>query len=402
MGKERLFRLPDEHRKLFGFFFVFRIIALAFGLIWLLFKISQGVDYTLGLYIWAGILFYTVAIYIKRHKVYALLLKNPIILELDVLISIALLLVYNAWDSPFYYYSISPVIPAAMMFRFRGAIYSSSLIAASQVISVFLHGGTVQEFFSLQHFPLLFGQITAYYTVGFMLIYPASLLDEVIRQRSIIKDKTEREAVSEERARLARELHDNLAQILSITKTKTSALHEELNGEKADQAFSVSQLIDHCLHDLRNAIFALRPENIELPLDQLLTDYCRRFPSQNGCKIDTYFNIDGINLSGEQKFEILRICQEALGNAVRHSRADTIKLEAAEENGKLLVCVDDCGVGFELGKVRKGVGLKSMHERALKLKADIKITSTLEAGTKVKLIVPLEAQEDGRVNPISS
>ncbi|WP_286678495.1 hypothetical protein, partial [Candidatus Aquicultor secundus] len=90
MGKERLFRLPDEHRKLFGFFFVFRIIALAFGLIWLLFKISQGVDYTLGLYIWAGILFYTVAIYIKRHKVYALLLKNPIILELDVLISIAL------------------------------------------------------------------------------------------------------------------------------------------------------------------------------------------------------------------------------------------------------------------------------------------------------------------------
>jgi len=236
----------------------------------------------------------------------------------------------------------------------------------------------------------------------FYLIYPASLLDEVIRQRSIIKDKTEREAVSEERARLARELHDNLAQILSITKTKTSALHEELNGEKADQAFSVSQLIDHCLHDLRNAIFALRPENIELPLDQLLTDYCRRFPSQNGCKIDTYFNIDGINLSGEQKFEILRICQEALGNAVRHSKSDTVKLEAAEENGKLLVCVDDCGVGFELGKVRKGVGLKSMHERALKLKADIKITSTLEAGTKVKLIVPLEAQEDGRVNPISS
>ena len=394
MGKERLFRLPDEHRKLFGFFFVFRIIALAFGLIWLLFKISQGVDYTLGLYIWAGILFYTVAIYIKRHKVYALLLKNPIILELDVLISIALLLVYNAWDSPFYYYSISPVIPAAMMFRFRGAIYSSSLIAASQVISVFLHGGTVQEFFSLQHFPLLFGQITAYYTVGFMLIYPASLLDEVIRQRSIIKEKTEKEAVSEERARLSRELHDNLAQILSITKTKTNTLYGELEGEKADQVFSVSQLINHGLHDLRNAIFALRPENIELPLDQLLTDYCRRFPSQNGCKINTYFNIDGINLSSEQKFEILRICQEALGNAVRHSRADAIKFEAAEENGKLLVCVEDCGNGFEFGKIRKGVGLKSMYERAEKIKANIEIISTLGAGTTVKLIVPLEDQGD--------
>ena len=171
MGKERLFRLPDEHRKLFGFFFVFRVIALAFGLIWLLFKISQGSDYTFGLFVWLGVLFYTVAIYTKRQEIYTLLLKNPVVLGLDVLISIALLLVYNAWDSPFYYYSISPVILAAMMFRFRGAIYSSSLIAASQVMSVFIHGGTVQEFFSLQHFPLLFGQITAYYTVGFMLLW---------------------------------------------------------------------------------------------------------------------------------------------------------------------------------------------------------------------------------------
>jgi len=392
MDKERLFRLPDEHRKLFGFFFVFRVIALAFGLIWLLFKISQGADYTLGLIIWLGILLYTVAIYIKRHKMYALLLKHPISFGFDIFVSIALLFVYSAWDSPFYYYSISPVIPAAMMFRFKGAIYSSSLLSLSQVASVFVHGATVNEFFSLGHFPLLLGQITAYYTVGFMLIYPAGLLDEVIRQRSIIKEKTEKEAVFEERARLSRELHDNLAQILSVTKSKTNTLHEELSGEKAKQAFEACKLIDHALHDLKNAIFALRPENIELELDQMLIEYCRRFPSPVSCKIDVNFNLDGIKLSAEQKFEILRICQEALGNAIRHSKADTIKLEALKENGKLLVCVDDCGAGFELGKIRKGVGLKSMNERAKKIKADIEITSALEAGTKVKLIVPLKDQ----------
>jgi len=390
MDRERLFQLPDEYRHLFQFFFVFRVIALAFGLIWLLFKISQGANYTFGLFIWLGILLYTIAIYIKRHEMYALLLKHPTSLGFDIFVSVALLFAYSAGDSPFYYYSISPVIPAAMMFRFKGAVYSSGILSLSQLASVFVHGATMNEFFSLGHFPLFLGQITAYFTVGFMLVYPAGLLDGVIRQRSIIKEKTEKEAVSEERARLARELHDNLAQLLSVTKSKTNTLYEELSGKMADQAFDACQLIDHALQDLKNAIFALRPENIELGLDQMLTDFCRRLPFPNGCKIDTYFNIDGVNLSGEQKFEILRICQEALGNSVRHSRSDTIKLEAIKENRKLLVYIEDRGTGFEAAKISKGVGLLSMRERAEKLKADIEIISALEAGTKVKLTVPLK------------
>jgi len=389
MHRGQLAQAPDEYRQLFQFFFVFRVIALAFGLIWILFKLSLGANYTLGLVIWVVVLLYTVVIYTKRRELYALLTRHAVYLGADIIISMILLMVYNAWDSPFYFYSISPVIPAGVMFRFKGAAYSSVLLTATQVVSIFVHGATLQGFFSLEHFPLFLGQITAYFTVGFMLIYPSDMIAEIVRQRSVIKEQAEREAISEERARLARELHDNLAQMLSAIKLKADALCEKLSARELDTVYQMRELVSATLRDLRNAIYALRPENIEQDLSRVLTHCCRRFSSATGCKIDTNFSIDGLPLSAEQKYEILRICQEALSNATRHSGAGMVRLEALEKSRELIITVEDSGDGFDPTSIQAGVGLLSMRERAEKLRGTLAIITAEGVGTKVKLSVPL-------------
>lgn len=185
---------PQEYGKLFQFFFAYRAIALAFAFIWLLFKIYSGQNNYAGLGIWLLILVYTLVIYVKRQALYRLVLNKPMILAADVLISALLMNVYSASSTPFFYYSVSPIIPAAVLFRFKGATLSSTVLTISHFVSVLTHEGSIMSFFAVDSFPLLSGQIFAYFTVGFLCIFPADMLREIAQQRVIIKEHKQREA----------------------------------------------------------------------------------------------------------------------------------------------------------------------------------------------------------------
>ncbi|MDQ3792491.1 MAG: ATP-binding protein, partial [Actinomycetota bacterium] len=94
-------------------------------------------------------------------------------------------------------------------------------------------------------------------------------------------------------------------------------------------------------------------------------------------------------LPGEASVELLRVLQEALANARRHSRATSVEVSLRAEGGALLAAVTDDGRGFDYSPARSGVGLSAMRERAEALGGDIEVESRPGEGTRVTVRVPL-------------
>lgn len=388
MGGIQISHILDEQQRIFRFTFILRVIGLLIALIQLLKDPTLIFNATVGITIWVSVLLYTVLLYARWQQVFNLIIRNAFFLAIDVMISALLLLLTKTLETPFYFYAYAPLISAAFFYRLRGALIVSSLLTICHASAHFINGGTI-DIFSSGQFGAFIGSVSAFMVIGPMLVYPGKLIVEVVKQQAIIKEKTEREAISEERARFARELHDNLAQLLTAIKIKANAVSKKASVIESDSANQLNTLISLAIQDLRNAIFALRPENTEKDICSMLTDYCRRSTAIYDCKIETYFNTDGLELGTEQKYEILCICQEAIANATRHAGVKTITLEVENNHEGLIISVKDTGVGFNPSEVDAGVGLFSMRERAEKLAGSLLINSAPNTGTQVKLSVPL-------------
>jgi len=205
-----------------------------------------------------------------------------------------------------------------------------------------------------------------------------------------LKKEAERAAVTEERGRLARELHD------SATQSLYSALLFSETGKKLiDQGdlesarhfqTRVTEVIYQALKEMRLLVFQL-----QLPLlDQEGLVGALKF------RLDTVEKRSGVDASLEvEKFQDLpseiilnlyRIALEALNNSLKHAQADSVQVKLSIENGQILLEVIDNGVGFDknVTKDKAGLGLKNMNTRAENLGGQLKIDSEPGKGTKVR------------------
>ncbi len=385
ISNERWAYASDQYEKLFKFLFIYRVIAIIYAFVWILFKAKYQIYLLNDLIVVFALAGYTTLAFFNRRKVFELLTDKPAFAGVDVLIGVGALLVSNSLNTPFYLYSLAPVIFVSIMYRFRGAFTSSVLMAIAQVISAFIHGISLGELLSVEHFPLLFGQIVSYFIIGYLCIYPADMVLEITRQRHLIKLQAEREATFEERARLARELHDNLTQLVTIMKAQATSLSENLKGDNKVKADEITGLTTVTLLDLRNAIFALRSENLDQDLGEMLECYCRRFSASTGCRVFVHCVVEDVGVSTEEKYEILRICQEALGNISHHANTTMARLTVEKDEGTLVIRIEDSGKGFDGNAIEVGVGLMSMRERAERLGANLEISSALDEGTRIVL-----------------
>jgi signal transduction histidine kinase len=197
-------------------------------------------------------------------------------------------------------------------------------------------------------------------------------------------------AALEERARLAREIHDGLAQDLWYAKLKQSRLAQlgHLEGESAQLSAEVESAIDAALAEARHAVTAMREGSGSGSLIDVLgrqvEDYADRFA------IRTDFSHDGahVEVGPRAEAEILRIVQEALTNARRHADATVVRVKLGEEDGVLHIVVSDNGRGFRPTEVAAGFGLDSMRQRARLIGAELLVDSEPSNGTRVELRVP--------------
>ncbi|MFH2039733.1 MAG: histidine kinase [Chloroflexota bacterium] len=218
-------------------------------------------------------------------------------------------------------------------------------------------------------------------------------LNSMAAQLEDLLQKREEIAISEERNRLARDLHDSAKQeahAASFHLGAAQALFHRNPKSAKDHLTKAENLVDSVREELAGLIHQLRPQSFDgTNFDETLNEYASEWALQTGIKA-TMMVEGSINLSMENRRVIYRIVQEALANVARHSSAGKVEIamDINENQGEL--CISDNGVGFDTQQPFDGIGLKSMHERAELLGGTFSISSELGKGTKILVIFPLE------------
>lgn len=198
-------------------------------------------------------------------------------------------------------------------------------------------------------------------------------------------------SIVEERNRLARELHDSVTQRLfgvALAAESASTLLERDREGAATELNRVSELARGAMEELRAVVFELRPGSLEAEgLATVLRKHVEVLRRVSGQRIEMYA-CDVPKLHPAVATQVLRIAQEALGNALRHASARRIEvtLEGIDDTFVLTVTDDGCGFDPSGPEVRgQRLGLTSMDERATELGATFTVTSAPGEGTTIRL-----------------
>ncbi len=206
-----------------------------------------------------------------------------------------------------------------------------------------------------------------------------------------LRESEAKHATQQERARLARDLHDSVSQAIFAAALKAEAL--EIAGEGDDTvgpaARQVSRLCKGALADLRTMLLELRGEGIEgVPMEQLLRQLAEATEGRTSARVELVLR-ERAALPRDVQTAFFRVAQEALNNVARHARATLIRVEADLSESRAELVVRDDGRGFEPREFGPGhLGLSTMRERAAEVGADLMLTSAPGAGACVTLRWP--------------
>jgi signal transduction histidine kinase len=191
-------------------------------------------------------------------------------------------------------------------------------------------------------------------------------------------------AINEERRRIARDLHDGLAQELAYIKMELSRMAAFLPDGRAER---VAVAAERALEQSRGAIAALRGDDGSAFSAQL-SELADELTSREGARLSLQVD-PGIELEADDREALLRIMREAISNGVRHGRATEVALELTGGDG-LRMAVRDNGAGFVPGGPRRSgsFGLTSMRERAQAVGGNLTVESAPGAGTLVEVKLP--------------
>jgi PAS domain S-box-containing protein len=223
---------------------------------------------------------------------------------------------------------------------------------------------------------------------------------------AMVRDVTElvqaREAAAvEERARLARELHDSVTQALFSMTMHAEAAHMALersartgvideHGSLARNLRQLSELIDGALAEMRALIFELRPGALrEEGLAAALRKHAAALSAREGPHVAVLAPEQRVDLDLSTEEHLYRLAQEALHNVVKHAAAAQAEVRVhAEADGRLVLEIEDDGRGFDPEQVPAGhLGLQTMADRVKLIRGVLQIQSAPGAGTTVRVTV---------------
>ncbi len=235
-------------------------------------------------------------------------------------------------------------------------------------------------------------------TVGFALQNSRLYHEVLVKGRSLNHLMSRvNTAHEEERHRIARDLHDVVAQaLLKIIYASTFAL-DFINEDPAlavDEIEEIRSKARESLAELRNIIGNLRPSSLEiLGLKETLRRYTERFEEQSG--IITNANLEEIDgLAPQAELAVFRIFQEALANVQKHAQAGEVTIDSSRNGSELTLVIRDNGIGFDPSKIERnqstgeGLGLLAMRERAELLGGKLEIDSRRGYGTTIVIRLP--------------
>jgi signal transduction histidine kinase len=232
--------------------------------------------------------------------------------------------------------------------------------------------------------------------------------EEVAHARSQLEDLSARlvQAQETERRALSRELHDEVGQSLSAVLVELRNLAVAQSSRVQTQSYveathieTIKGLVENTVRVIRNMSLLLRPSMLDdLGLLPALKWQARECSKRTSMDVNVAAELDSDNLPDDYKTCIYRVVQEALHNCARHSQAKAVRIKVQQEPERLLLTIQDDGLGFDAHQT-KGLGLLGIQERAARLGGVGQIHSAPGAGTIVSVELPFQREDP---NPLAS
>lgn len=186
-----------------------------------------------------------------------------------------------------------------------------------------------------------------------------------------------------ERSRLARDLHDGLGGMLSVVKLNLNGIKSGafVGDEDVVRFAKALTLLDDSIKELRRVAHHMMPESLlKYGLKASLSDFCNDIPS-------TEFHYFGNNDRLDSQLEIIiyRAAHELVNNALRHANATKINLQLVQEIDRISLTVQDDGKGFDPDAVKDGMGLENINKRVASLDGKMSIYSSPDSGTEINI-----------------
>jgi two-component system, NarL family, sensor histidine kinase LiaS len=209
-----------------------------------------------------------------------------------------------------------------------------------------------------------------------------------------VEDREQRiqEIISQERNRLARELHDSVSQQLFGASMMMSAINE-IRPKSEDRETKQLRMVEEMIHqsqlEMRALLLHLRPaalkgKTLQEGIAELLVELSQKVT------MEIQWKVEDISLDKGIEDHLFRILQESVSNTLRHSKATKLEVLLIERDELIIMRVVDDGVGFEVKDDKAGsYGMQIMHERAVEVGGTLKVISVKNKGTRLEVKVPI-------------
>ena len=220
----------------------------------------------------------------------------------------------------------------------------------------------------------------------------AQRLNNMARQLQSLLRRRQEMAVSEERNRLARDLHDSAKQqalAASFELGTALTLYERDPQEAKKHLAEADTLVDSVRRELTNLVDELRPQSMDGDdFSEILKGYGLEWSHRSGIRLNVHVNGSDENLPPVPRESLFRIAQEALANVARHSSANQTEISIDYGKDSVTLVIKDDGRGFDTSLPHSGLGLHSMQERAEALGGSFSVASEPGRGTRIVVALP--------------
>ena len=209
-------------------------------------------------------------------------------------------------------------------------------------------------------------------------------------------------ARSDERAKIALNLHDEMGAMLAAMKMRVSWLASKLpNGltQLKEEATQINELVSGAIQTMHHIVSQLRPDLLsEEGLAAAIGDYVKQFRQHTKLECNLVLPEHEFRLDEDQSLTVFRILQESLNNVVKHAQASRVDIVFAEQSKSLSMLVKDNGIGFDAdAQKEQSYGLLGIRERALMVGGKARITTKPGKGTRVSVSLPYQTSHIGDV-----
>ncbi len=304
----------------------------------------------------------------------------------DLALCLSLPLLTGGLQSPFLLYSLSPLLTAALLFPKKLTFSIAGLPFLAVVVSQeLIHKAPIIASFNPPE--LAFGLLAVYLVGAFLLAWLPYVMN--INESQNIRAQ----AIIEERNRLSRDMHDGLAQALSIITWKTKLLGKSIASGNKMQSLNelgeIAEMLEATQHEAKAVIDQLHTTiTSDKGFVPTLAQYATDFARQYGIRCELYVADGLVKLSSLAELELLCVAQEALSNARKHAEASVVHLSLESKSDGTEMTIRDNGRGFNPNVTTQGYGLTVMEERVRSVGGQLSINSSPGRGTEITVKLP--------------